>query len=498
MNNISINNYRTTLHNSSVLVLHGQQTMEFTVCRNGKNEPETWIGSSSVVFKLDNGNRFYALKCYITDLHGRWHYLNQVKQKLQQLQNNHLVNFDIYENALAVTDDEQNLHSCSVLLMPWIEGERLANRVKDLCSKHNSQGLKELTQTIIELACLQINQNYSHGDITPENILVTPEGKVVLIDHDTFGFSDVEKTTSNPGGWNYAYQHPYRHPMQTDIHADEFSFLLLIICLKTLEHDPGLYKNYNSSKGLLFSIDDFKNPFDSKLVKEIEKINDSGLQYLLKLLLFSLHQHTTHIPGLFKSLKNDYSSQDYDILDKKINELKQQPFLHLKKVNSIIENKQALVEEDISLTTPLSTKKIISKPDQSLLYQKRRSRMRIGVATLLATVTLGLFGLKAFFPKAELVSPENYNNISSGIEMKEDKTDIVIEEDTDENTYSTEAVSVYSTPKIDTLIADAISTDKQFNKEATGLALSRHKKKPLNSVKKKQTSTTVSFQKTGF
>jgi thiamine kinase-like enzyme len=419
MNNISINNYRTTLNSNETLLLKNLKLPELHVCKNAKNEPETWIGSSSVVFKLYDNNRYFALKCYITELIGRWEYLKQVQQKITKLENDRVVPFEIFENALTVKDDEQKTHTCSVLLMPWIEGERLANRIKVLCKGKNRNLLKVLTQSLIDLAKDQLSQNYSHGDITPENLIITPGGKIILIDYDTFGFTDMKKLSAYPRGWNYSYQHPSRHPLQTDIHADEFSLLVLIISLKALESEPELYSKYNSTKGLLFTIDDFRNPLDSKLVKDLKLINDPYLQRLLKVLLVSLDKNTTHIPELSLLLSGRFKDADEELLDTKIEELKKKPFLSNYRVSA----EEGLVLSDSNTQTPenrnpdkekstLQAIKIVPEVKRNSSPKKNKIKAKTIVLSIAVFSLLIAFGVVLFLLETDLKSQQPIKTLS--------------------------------------------------------------------------------------
>jgi hypothetical protein len=127
--------------------------------------------------------------------------------------------------------------------------------------------------------------------------MVLPEGKMILIDHDSFTFEGW-KLSAGQGGWNFACQHPYRNPRTPDLFADHFSFLLLATTLKAIELNPGLYDQFTSSRGLLFNVDDYKYPEDSLLFNQLKKITDPYFRGILQLLLTSLKKNTTEVPEL--------------------------------------------------------------------------------------------------------------------------------------------------------------------------------------------------------
>lgn len=415
MNTFSAHHYKTALTKSKTSLFSGELlNKDLSLVCNDKNEPVKYFGSSSVVFKLSGGNRFYALKCYTTDLFGRWDYLRKVRQVLLKSENAWIVPFEIYENELEIEDDQNQTQTCSVLLMPWIDGERLLNQVKLYCSQQNTASIRELCKSFIELAVNQIGQPFSHGDITPENIIVTPSGKMLLIDHDTFTFKDWE---NKPGraGWSFPYHHPYRSQHEQDVNADQFSCLLITICLKALEHNPLLFEKFNSSKGLLFNIDDFKNPRESAIVREIEKIKDPFLQNLLKLLIIRLHKNTIDIPQLQSYLTGNDWRQQEKMLEPEWKTLIENNNKHNNRIHTkppelfttlINQNQGSATQSNPEASGPQKTKVTNS------LYQKQRNRIRRNVFIALPLVMILIVGLKIFSPGNSLLNPVNYKQFA--------------------------------------------------------------------------------------
>jgi serine/threonine protein kinase len=302
MGNLSVHNFKTALTRSQQLPFTKLNSRDFRLVYNEKNEPVRFFGRNSVVFKITDGTRFFALKCYTTELFNRWEYLSNVQSMLRSLQKDWIVPFEIYENELQVENDEQQVQLATIVLLPWIEGERLSDLVRLYCSRQSlNVNLESLRKSFIALAKKHLGHLFSHGDITPENIIVTPSGEMMLIDQDSFTFEGWN-SSSGQSGWSFPYQHPYRNPRKPDLHADDFSFLIIALSLKALERNPGLFQQFNSSRGLLFTIDDYKYPDQSKLIKEIEKTEDLYLLDLLSLFHAQLNKKSIAIPDLLKYL----------------------------------------------------------------------------------------------------------------------------------------------------------------------------------------------------
>lgn len=425
MSIFSVQNYKTALTKSTKPVFSRDLlNKDLSVVNNDKNEPIKYFGSSSVVFKLAEGDRYYALKCFTTELFGRWDYLQKVQQILSKNENTWIVPFEIYENELELENDLNQTCTCSVLLMPWIEGERLLDKIKLYCSQQNTASIRELTKSFIEFAVNQIGQPFSHGDITPENIIVTPSGKMLLIDHDTFTFKDWENKPGR-GGWSFPYHHPNKSRCEPNIDEDQFSFLLLTICLKALEHNPLLFERFNSSKGLLFNIDDFKTPRESAIVREIEKIKDPVLQNLLKLLIIRLHKNSIDIPELKSYLiGSDLRRQEkmlepeWRILTENENNNKYNNRIHTKPPELFT----TLVNQDRESTTESMHE--ASRPQKTQatnsLYQKQRNRVRRSVFIALLFVVVLVVGIKIFSPENRFLNPVNYKQLM--VATKNDRT----------------------------------------------------------------------------
>jgi len=308
MSTLSVQTFKKALTTAQHLPFCELKNRGFRLVYNEKKEPVIFFGTSSVVFKITDGDRFYALKCFTTELFDRWGYLKNVQTMLQSLQKGWITPFELYENELYIENSEQQQQFYPIVLMPWIEGERLSDLVRLYCSGKSLHGnLKNLSESLITLANKHLGHPFSHGDISPENIIVTPSGKMMLIDHDSFTFEGWN-STAGQGGWSYPYQHPSRNPRKPDLDADHFSFLVLATSLKALDLNPALFRQYNSSRGLLFTIDDYRYPERSNLIKEMENIDDPYLLRLLKLLLDQLNKKSTSIPGLLNYL--DTSDQE--------------------------------------------------------------------------------------------------------------------------------------------------------------------------------------------
>jgi hypothetical protein len=495
---LSIKNYREALTKNAQISLAGFEKGALSAVKNDKNEPLSWFGSSSVVFKLTDGKNNYALKCFVTELNGRWPFLEIVKEKLDEIKNDGIVSFEIFKDALAVEDEKKTLHNSSIILMPWIEGERLQDRVSFYCKNSNAEGLRKLSSSFFDLAVNQLGRPYSHGDINPANIIVKPDCKMILIDHDTFGFAD---TINGMGvaSWSLGYQHPYRHPNYVDLDVDDFPFLLIALSLKALELDPGLFHRFNTSKGLLFTVDDFKRPWDSKLIAELEKTEDPFLKCLLNVLQLSLVNPNIHIPDLLKYLSGDISIEEQNELNEAVQ--KQNESTNKQSTNVTFENPASnsplSAEEDIPvfLSAEVPENALIHKTPA--IHQKRRNLTKIGVCAALFIIIVTVLGIKYYFPGNALVMPGSYEGFAKP--QSTEKTDLSDSKERDftkvlnkaHRSLINDSNSVYANNSI---IADTRSSVEKLKnsllietEEKTKAAISGSEKKPDRILKTRPT-----------
>jgi predicted Ser/Thr protein kinase len=278
-------------------------------------------GKNSFVFKATINSAVYAVKCYTTKQEAQTNNLKEIASFLEEQQFDWAVPFSVYSKPLPVKKEGELLFNSTVVLMPWIEGNTLEQQVKILCEENDKEGLNELFLNFIELSNKLLKANVSHGDITPDNIIVNAaDGKLYLVDYDTFSFNE-ETRHFGQFGWTPAYHHPCRRISETEIFADHFSILLLTISLKAFSLKPDLYKTFTSSHGLLFTVADFKNIDHSNVAVAIAGIEDSYLETALDFFKIVLTKNSCEIPQLQKYLNCHSQGDASSLLQMKVNTL---------------------------------------------------------------------------------------------------------------------------------------------------------------------------------
>lgn len=134
-----------------------------------------------------------------------------------------------------------------VTVLDWIDGDSLDSLLRGLATDYRT-----LSRSFDRMALDTLQHSYAHGDIKPDNVIVTPTGEMQLIDHDATwrpGFSDQDaEEIGTP-----TYSHPQRDGRRFDKHIDDFSLALLSTMLAALAIKRDYFEPHIMSDGSLFN-----------------------------------------------------------------------------------------------------------------------------------------------------------------------------------------------------------------------------------------------------
>ena len=87
-------------------------------------------GDISVVFKMTDGEKDYAVKCFLTDQEGREDTYKRICKYLSLIQPPYMVNTEYLGNELRVGANHSSEQKYPVVVMDWVEGMSLAQYMK--------------------------------------------------------------------------------------------------------------------------------------------------------------------------------------------------------------------------------------------------------------------------------------------------------------------------------------------------------------------------------
>lgn len=194
------------------------------------------VGNSVMLFKIRLGGRWRAMRCYTRRV-----------DNLAQIYGDNYLPEELY-----VYTNNREGRWIDVVLEEWIDGVTLKERVEEAVEANDRPTLKLLAQRFDIVAQKLLGGPTAHGDLTAENIMVTPELQVQLIDFDGMYLPQFHGQCSPELG-TAAYNPPSRTTLDFDPNIDDFSIALISSALHILSVKPEMYHKYRLYDGLLFS-----------------------------------------------------------------------------------------------------------------------------------------------------------------------------------------------------------------------------------------------------
>lgn len=269
-----------------------------------------FAGGYTTVFPFkDNTGKKVAVRCWCADIGDAKKRSSAISDYLSNAHNQYFVNFRYVENAILIKGELQ-----PVIIMDWVEGKPLKEYLSDNCNPKTFNAIAEK----FKLMVADFHKNkIAHGDLQHGNILVKPDGAIVVVDYDSMyignlkGMKDVIKGL--PG-----YQHPARgHNQYVQHNLDYFSELVIYLSLLIFAENPKLWLNYCNSEDLLFSKEDFSNIRQSNIYKQFQKSSNPAIPNLLNKLKEELAKSDIQQLMPLEDLLIDHMQKSYDDISNK-------------------------------------------------------------------------------------------------------------------------------------------------------------------------------------
>ena len=247
-------------------------------------------GNFAVVFKMkdESSGKLYAVKCFLREQEGRDIAYQQITDELEYVSSNYLCSIKYFQKELFVDSTVSSDTEFPVLVMEWVEGVTLDKYVHQHIS--DKYALQLITYQFCRMAAWLMSQPFAHGDLKPDNILVTEDGALVLVDYDGMYVPAMQGQKARELG-----SPDYRHPLRTEDcfneHIDDFPLALIGMSLKAIALDTSLLQNNAKSDSLLFSESDFQDIGECLMMKSLcALLNDAEFSKLYALFLLAHSQ----------------------------------------------------------------------------------------------------------------------------------------------------------------------------------------------------------------
>ena len=249
-------------------------------------EPYRSSGAFAVVFKMkdEQTGKCYALKCFTEEQEGRAEAYRQIADELEFVDSSYITSVKYLDKEIFV-DSSCEEDEFPVLLMDWIDGETMENYIAE--NYQDNYAMAMLCYRFCKMAAWLRSQPFAHGDIKPDNIMVRPDGNLILVDYDGM-FVPAMKGQKSPTIGTKDFSHPLRTVDDFDETIDDFALASIALSLKAISLKPSLLDEYGAADRLLFSADDYCDLSKSKVMAALqEQINNEELTTLLSMFLLA-------------------------------------------------------------------------------------------------------------------------------------------------------------------------------------------------------------------
>ncbi|MFI3323973.1 MAG: WG repeat-containing protein [Rikenellaceae bacterium] len=252
--------------------------------RNKDGALQYSIGNSAVVVKAKVAGEYYALKCYTTPSEHRK---------------------AIYRDKLLPAELmiplEQGVQWVDISLERWCEGEALGEAILRFATSRDIPSLESLSCNFDRLALELLAEEWAHGDITCDNIILDAEGSLHLIDFDGSFLPEFSGEQSSELGTE-AFQHPARTISHFDRTIDDYPLALISTALATLRLDPSLIEKSSLCEGLLFTPSECVAGRSETLEQALLLLSQDGRFFDYRIAMM-LRSPTVSLPELYSILR---------------------------------------------------------------------------------------------------------------------------------------------------------------------------------------------------
>ncbi len=234
--------------------------------RNRLNQPRVWSGSFAVVYKgIDSQGKAWAIRAFTSESRERREHYEHISAHLKSCAPECLVDFEYRDAAIRSASDGKWY---PLVVMDWVEGATLWAWAGTKCRKGKGPSLAKGARHWLKLIEALNEAEIAHGDLQHANVLVTPAGRLKLVDYDGMCVPALVGRRNLETGLR-----PYQHPQRDEstllaAGLDNFSALLIYVALRALAADTSLWAQFVEQPGydkLLFRSEDFTDREQSAL-----------------------------------------------------------------------------------------------------------------------------------------------------------------------------------------------------------------------------------------
>ena len=300
-------------------------------------QPVMSSGNFAVVFKMTDGKKDYAVKCFTKAQDGRDSAYRLISEELQKIQSPYILKVRYLDKELFVDTTQTDETEFPVLLMDWVEGQTLSSFLQNIANNYDEDysfwSEEEEKTALFELKCLSYNfirtaswlikQPFAHGDIKPDNIIIKPDGTCVLVDYDGMYVPAMQGMKIQCMGTpNFRY--PLINDQRFDNSLDNYSISIIALSLCAFALEPT--KISDSDDFCIIKEKETCRLHEHYLFNDEALMSDNLFRDLLSIYLHTLSQNKLD-SDFFDSCISEYLCPDnYDISYTKVSDFEKENY----------------------------------------------------------------------------------------------------------------------------------------------------------------------------
>ena len=271
---------------------------------DNNGNPVMSSGNFAVVFKMTDGEKNYAVKCFTREQEGRGDNYKLICEELNKIDSPYILKIKYLEKEIFVDTNQTDETEFPVLAMDWVEGKTLSAFLSDIAKEydnnHETWNEYETKFNLYELRCMPTNflwmtkwllkQSFAHGDLKPDNIVVRENGACVLIDYDGMFVPSMQGMPIACGG-TQNFRHPYNQNQNLCKAVDNYAIAIIALSLQAFAICPNLISK-SSEFCIISESDVLSNKYLQRLAEQEELTSDKSFQDLLSVFMHVLSQNT--------------------------------------------------------------------------------------------------------------------------------------------------------------------------------------------------------------
>lgn len=206
---------------------------------NKKGRPIARKGGWCKVYKCEIDGKPKALRLWLNEMEEKEmaERSKAISEFIATHPSKYLINFEYISEGYSFNGDKY-----PVILMDWCQGRTMKQYISDCVEDGDTESLLKLARQFFEMTNELHALGISHGDLQHDNIMITDDGSIKLVDYDSMfvpALKDCKETIKGKAG----YQHPTARDKNEYLqpYTDYFSELMIFLTIYLVAHKPELW-----------------------------------------------------------------------------------------------------------------------------------------------------------------------------------------------------------------------------------------------------------------